>query len=173
MKRVRLTPALTRRIVKDVRLGVPSEVAARKVGVSLDTFADWMTKKGRKYAALQRAVDQAEAAAVADKVVAINKAIKRGKASAARWWLERRATTYFPSSKGRGDVTIGALTILQQLKAEIAARPEPEDPRQVILREERERRELQSQPPTPSSRVSYKSHSPSRLWRMSSGRGRM
>ncbi len=114
-----LTPSLTQRIVKQIKLGVPPEVASRLAGVPLDTFASWMTKKGARYRAFVAAVDQAEAVAIADYTSMIRKAAKRGKASAAWRWLTARAPQHFPSA--RPGIAIGTLNNNTTLIAQIAA----------------------------------------------------
>jgi hypothetical protein len=53
MQRITLTPSLSRRIIADVRQGIPAQVAAVKCGVPLERFLDWLSRRGRRYVAFQ------------------------------------------------------------------------------------------------------------------------
>jgi hypothetical protein len=116
-----LSARLVERIVREVKLGVPSDVAARKFGVPLDTWVAWMTtRRGRTYQDLRAQVDQAEAIAVSDRVRTLSKLGKRGKTRAVQLWLQSRAAEYFPP---RTAVNIGVdartsiLNILKDMEA--------------------------------------------------------
>ena len=66
MKRIRLTPTLTEKIVASLRAGAFPEVAAEAWGVAKDTFNDWVRLGGegdRRYVAFTADVRQASAQA--------------------------------------------------------------------------------------------------------------
>ncbi len=127
------------RILKEIKAGVPSEVSARKFGVPLDLWADWMTKTTPRYRALQAQVDQAEASATSDFVLMLRKAAKK-KGSAAAKWLQARAGSYFPPTS-RVALTLNQNnTLLAQVRA-IVSEPLPPDPRRVLLEQEQPERE--------------------------------
>jgi hypothetical protein len=153
MKRVTLTPTLSRRIIRDVSEGVPPQVAARKQGVALETFLGWMSRKGRRYAAFQRAIDQAVAVATAENVLLLKRATKRGKFKAALTWLQTQAPTHFPP---RAPVNIGTqnnlIALIQQMQDREGTLP---DPRLALVEaREREPAALPSAPePTNNSSV--------------------
>ncbi len=131
-----------------IREGIPVEISARLHNVPIGVLAEWLQigngehpsrRATARYKRFAQAIDQAEAESIASKVQDINKAIKGGKASAARWWLERRASSFFPSSRPgvtvMGDMPI---TLLKQIRG-FQAEPDPEDPRVQLEREARER----------------------------------
>ncbi len=121
------TDALTKRIVKRIKEGIPPEIAARLCGVPFGTFCDWMQRgEGKsdqkatlRYKRFAQAIDMAEAESVAAKITALNRAIKRDrKVRPILWWLERRDAGHFPATKP--GVTIGgnlSTTIVQQIAA--------------------------------------------------------
>ncbi len=144
MRTPKLTVLLTQRICRQIETGIPPDVAARLHGLSLGTFMEWLqigngehpTRRATpRYKRFAQAVDKAEAVAIEAKVGAINKAIKRGKVGAARWWLERRDSRHFPSSKSPG-VSIGVSTTLVKMLQTIVSEPDPPDPRRVLIEQE-------------------------------------
>lgn len=151
MKRVTLTPALSRRIVKDVREGIPAQVAARKQGVALETFLNWMSRRGRKYQAFAQAIDQAVAVAQAEHVLLLKRAAKRGKLKAAAIWLQSQAPSHFPP---RAPVNIGQqnnlLALIKQVKDNEG---KLQDPR-VVLDAAEEAAEQAALPPAPPENAS-------------------
>lgn len=122
-RRAVLSQRLIGRIVTEVKKGVAADVAARKVGIDLGTWATWLGRKGRLYRALQAQVDQAEAFAEAEYVATLRKLAKGGKTRAVQLWLQSRAPERFPP---RRNVNIGTLntTLIQAIK-------EMERPRQL------------------------------------------
>jgi hypothetical protein len=136
MKRVTLSASLQKRIIKDVRQGIPPQVAAVKAGVPLERFLDWVSRPGRKYKTLALQIEQAHAVATAENVLLLKRAAKKGKFKAAVTWLQSQAPQHFPSSRG---ISIGTLnansTIIAQIRALQAEIAEAEDPRDVLLRE--------------------------------------
>jgi hypothetical protein len=116
-----LSQRLATRIVAEVKLGVPSDVAARKFGVPLDVWVGWMTtRRGRAYQDLRAQVDQAEAAAVSDRVRTLSKLGKRGKTRAVQLWLQSRAAEYFPPRAPvniGGDVKTSILNVIKDMEA--------------------------------------------------------
>jgi hypothetical protein len=141
-----LTPSLTRRIVKQIMLGVPPEVAARMAGVPLDRFASWMTRKGRKYRTLQAADDQAEAQAIADYTILLRKAAKKGEG-------QRLGRVEMVDGEGCGALPAQAehhhrhdehdvARPLAQIKAVQAEQSAFIDPREKMLEEQREQQAL-------------------------------
>src|SRR5437867_1232006 len=95
MKRITLTPSLSKRIVRDVREGVPPQVAAVKAGIPLERFLDWLSRTGRRYVTFQQAIEQARAVAQAEHVLLLKKAARRGKFKAAVTWLQSQAPEHF------------------------------------------------------------------------------
>ena len=140
------TPALTRRIVRHIKLGVPSEIAARLCGVSLSVFTEWLrigqgehpTRRATpRYRTFAAAIDQAEAVAISEHVKAINTAIKRVRVGSARWGLTKRAAQYFPPPS-RGGVEIANITLVKQIQSVQAEQAKLIDPR-LALEAEQER----------------------------------
>jgi hypothetical protein len=118
MKRITLTPTLSRRIVRDVREGVPPQVAAVKAGVPLEKFLDWLSRQGRRYVAFQQAIEQARAVAQAEHVLLLKKAARKGKFHAALTWLQAQAPEHFaPPLRGTKAPPLDKNTLLAQLKA--------------------------------------------------------
>ena len=99
----KLTPELQEKILRHLRIGAYVETAAACVGISRDTFYQWMKKgaRGQKpYVAFAQAVDQALAESEARDLGTILKA-SQASWQAAAWRLERR----FPDRYGRHDRT--------------------------------------------------------------------
>jgi hypothetical protein len=118
MKRITtLTPTLARRILKDVREGVPPQVAAVKAGISLERFLDWLSRKGRRYVTFQQAIEQARAVATAENVLLLKKAARKGKFKSALVWLQSQAPEHFaPPLRGTKAAPFDKATFLAQLK---------------------------------------------------------
>ncbi len=99
----KLTAEVEDKLLRALRLGCYVETAASLVGISRDTFYDWM-KKGAKgvvpYAAFAKKVDEAMAESEARDLNTILKAAATNWTAAA-WRLERR----FPEKYGRHDRT--------------------------------------------------------------------
>ncbi len=127
MKKPKLSPDLTDRICKMIRVGVPSEAAARASGVILEQFAEWMArglgehpekKTTPRYRAFARAIEQAEAEAVAFHAATLTKAARDGAWRASAWWLSRRGGQRWASTS---TVTIQSSEEERQLLAQIRA----------------------------------------------------
>ena len=117
-KRIALTPSLTKRIIRDVREGVPPRVAAVKAGVPLEKFLDWLSRQGRRYVAFQQAIEQARAVAQAEHVLLLKKAARKGKFKSALVWLQSQAPEHFaPPLRGTKALSLDKNTLLAQLKA--------------------------------------------------------
>jgi hypothetical protein len=127
------------------------QVAARLCKLPLEVFVEWMQigagqhpkrRATPRFKAFATAIDEAEAQAVARKVGDLNRAIKGGRISAARWWLERRAPKHFPPPATRpaaimvgGDLNLQGTTLIAQIQA--IQKDASVDPRQAILEERR------------------------------------
>jgi len=142
MKRITLTPSLSKRIVRDVREGVPPQVAARKAGVPLERFLDWMSRAGRKYQAFAQAIDQAVAVATAENVMLLKRAARRGKFKAALTWLQSQAPTHFPA-KIPVSITQNT-TLIEQIKLMEAREGQLLDPRLALDQADEERPALEA-----------------------------
>ena len=131
----KLTPELQEKVVNLLRRGNYVETAAACVGISRDTFYEWM-KKGAKgvklYGAFAQVVHQALAESEAMDLAIIQRA-STTQWQAAAWRLERR----FPEKYGRHDrtkvegkidVDVSGGALASKLARLLAGAKEDEDP---------------------------------------------
>jgi hypothetical protein len=140
-----LSAALARRILKEIRAGVPSQIAARMCGVRPDVWATWLTRRGRAYKDFAAQVEQAEAEAKAAHTKMLTKLAKRGSVRAVMAFLNARDPEHFPA---RGPVNIGtvnnSMTLIQQIKA----LPKDEDIARLSPKARAKAKELATQDPS-------------------------
>lgn len=115
----KLTPQVTRKIVKDIVAGNTFETAATRAGISYGTFALWMRKGRRrnpdkKHVKFFKAIKKAEADAIARNVAIIKRAsIKTW--TAAAWWLERRHYKDFGQKQTNENVGTARLVVVEEV----------------------------------------------------------
>lgn len=103
----KLTDEVQEATARLIKVGVTVEVAAETVGISPETFYDWMRRgelKGSreaKYRKFRAAVEQARAEAEATLVTRVAKAASNGSWQAAAWLLERRSPERWAKIKER------------------------------------------------------------------------
>lgn len=101
----KLTPELSAKVCGIIRAGNYRDVAAKRSGLPMRTFSDWL-KKGRKeksgaHRNFLLAVIEAEAVAETAMVAVVRRGAKKDP-KCAQWFLERK----FPERWGRRDKTI-------------------------------------------------------------------
>ena len=94
----KLTADVQARLCEALRGGNYRETAALWAGITPETLARWMQKKGDRYDALRQAVQEAERAAEVRAVALVMKAAAEDP-NHAKWWLERK----YPERWGRRD----------------------------------------------------------------------
>lgn len=94
----KLTPEVRARLCEALRGGNYRETAALWAGVTPETLARWMQKKGERFDQLRKEVLEAERAAEVRAVALVMKAAAADPKHA-QWWLERK----FPERWGRRD----------------------------------------------------------------------
>ncbi len=102
-----------------------------------------------RFKAFAQAIDQAEAQVVARKVTDINRAIKNGRISAARWWLERRSSHFAAPRPG---IAVGGYlnvntTLIAQIQAVQAESAAIQDPRLALEAKQQPEPLPEPQPP--------------------------
>jgi hypothetical protein len=84
------SPEIIKEIYKYIEAGVPNRHAAQSVGISEDTFYEWL----KIFPEFSEAIKKAHAKAVARNAINIQKASEKTWTASA-WWLERREPADF------------------------------------------------------------------------------
>lgn len=111
----KLTDAIERSIIADIRKGAHQRQAARGADVPDSTFSGWLANPGERYERFRAALERAEAEAEIEAVDEVRRTDKR-------WWLERR----HPERWGRP--TESRAQAAAVLQVGMAPAPSSEDP---------------------------------------------
>ena len=128
-QKTKLTNEVSEGILKRVRAGTPLKHAAQAMGIAENTAREWIARgegtdpdrpSAPVYATFAKAIKEAQAEAIVERVALIQKAALAGTWTAAAWWLERRANEEFgrvdklqTENKTQLDVS-GEVTVIDQ-----------------------------------------------------------